>query len=469
MIEVVSGEIYFWTQFTGFMLQILPMIFLFFAPYQDYQMRMRKRTIFFCLCSATVLISILSSWGLYQIYPSDFYTKHVRDIGNIIFSAELIGGSIVYFCVLKKEVKAKILSYMMVFQYGVFLYTRAEIGAKFIRFRDQTGNPFLPYGVESIIIYTVATALTYPFAYWFMREFGTKHFRRVNKRNIFLISVSSILMCGLSVIGLLVEMILYRKMDSLLTNICLSVWLICMFLTDILGYFIYFRCLIIEEEKAEINLSLTAYDMQYQALYDKIAEEKRMRHNMRHHFRTIMTLAETGNQEELKEYIGKYLDEWEGFSEKRISRNEMVNAILSYYYTQAEERDIEVISDIELKENYPFDMTDMTVLLGNAMENAIEACGRCQSGRPCISVMMKQLKQVILIKIENSCRSTQSPVMDETGCTSTKEGRRIGYGMKSIDMIAKKYQGNMEFWKNGDTFTLRIVLNIPEEKRTLHA
>lgn len=300
--------------------------------------------------------------------------------------------------------------------------------------------------MESIIIYTVATALTYPFAYWFMREFGTKHFRRVNKRNIFLISVSSILMCGLSVIGLLVETILYRKVDSFQTNICLSVWLICMFLTDILGYFIYFRCLIIEEEKAEINLSLTAYDMQYQALYDKIAEEKRMRHNMRHHFRTIMTLAETGNQEELKEYIGKYLDEWEGFSEKRISRNEMVNAILSYYYTQAEERDIEVISDIELKENYPFDMTDMTVLLGNAMENAIEACGRCQSGRPCISVMMKQLKQVILIKIENSCRSTQSPVMDETGCTSTKEGRRIGYGMKSIDMIAKNIR---EMWSSG--------------------
>ncbi len=54
-----------------------------------------------------------------------------------------------------------------------------------------------------------------------------------------------------------------------------------------------------------------------------------------------------------------------------------------------------------MKEHYPFAITDLTVLLGNAMENAVE-----DRENPFIHLMIKQYKNALLIQIENGCCTT---------------------------------------------------------------
>ena len=103
------------------------------------------------------------------------------------------------------------------------------------------------------------------------------------------------------------------------------------------------------------------------------------------------------------------------------------------------------------------------LLLGNAMENALEACGREGVEEPFINLKIKQYKAALLIQIENRCPESGYPVMEEGKTPSTKRGRNHGYGISSMGAIAEKYQGSLEFWKKGSVFTLRIVLNIPEE------
>ena len=39
------------------------------------------------------------------------------------------------------------------------------------------------------------------------------------------------------------------------------------------------------------------------------------------------------------------------------------------------------------------------------------------------------------------------------------------YGLASIEMIAEKYQGSVEAWQEEDLFTLRVVLNMPDDNR----
>ena len=76
--------------------------------------------------------------------------------------------------------------------------------------------------------------------------------------------------------------------------------------------------------------------------------------------------------------------------------------------------------------------------------------------------MIKQYKKSILIEETNTCVETSLKRTD-TGISSSKKGRIEGYGISSIRMIAEKYRGNIEFWKEGNYFTIRIVMNIPEE------
>lgn len=465
MTESKVRLIYMCLQFLGFMIQIFPALFLFFAPYRQEQMRVSRTKLLTGLSIATVGVSIFGALFLGNIFGTDHYEIRARLYGNLIFGVYLLIGTAIYFLVLKREVKIRVISYIMVLQYAVFLYMVMEITDKFNpAFLDKFGSD--PYSAGTVISYVVATGLTCPFLYRFLKNIGAGRFRRVDQKSIKLITVSAGVMLAVMIFTLQIETVLNDKMKGIWNHMCLSAWLGCMIITGLLAYIIYFRCLQIEEEKADINMKLTTEEMQYKALREKRAEERKMHHNMRHHFRTLAVLAEERRYEELEDYLKKYLKEWETISDRNICSNPMINTILSYYFSNAEGNGISVEADINIREYYPFDTTDMTVLLGNAMENAVEACMDSGSGRPFIRVKIKEFKKAFLIQIENSCRRGGSPVINGDRISSTKKGRNGGYGISSMDMIAKKYQGSLECWKENDRFILRIALNIPEGIKT---
>ena len=100
---------------------------------------------------------------------------------------------------------------------------------------------------------------------------------------------------------------------------------------------------------------------------------------------------------------------------------------------------------------------------GNAMENAVEACLRQGVEDPFINLMIKQHRSTLLIQIENRCPPEAFPTKEEGRPGSAKKGRSRGYGLSSMEMIVEKYQGSLEYRAKDSIFTLRAVLNIPEE------
>ena len=68
---------------------------------------------------------------------------------------------------------------------------------------------------------------------------------------------------------------------------------------------------------------------------DSMEQEKRRRHDLRHHFRTMGTLVHGGKTEGLQEYIGSYLAELEKAESRKLSENAVLNGVLSYYIIQA--------------------------------------------------------------------------------------------------------------------------------------
>ena len=455
--------IYGWVQLLGFLIQIMPIIFLFFAPYRQNQMRVYKRKLLTGLCIAGVLFSLFCAALTSAAYLEPGFSIRVRTFGNAMFLLFLAVGTVVYFFSLKKEVQCKILTYVMVLQYAVFLYTTAEMGAKFTAPLPQEFQ-FSPYSINSIVMYVLVTAATYPWLYSFLKHLDLEESGQGDKKSILLISVSSVGMFIAFVAALQSEMLINDLHSDSVTKVCLNIWLLSMIVINLLAYYNYFRCLQIEKEKEAANMRLMAGEMQYDALQDKFEAAKKRQHNIRHHFRTLASLAEEQRYEELDKYLKTYLEGWEKSSSRTISRNAMINSILSYYLSQAEEKGITVETDINVKEKYPFYMPDMTVLLGNAMENAVEACCNSEIEAPFIRIMIKQVKQSILIKIENSTRQDGGPVMGGKRHKSTKQNREHGYGLASMEMVVKKYQGGLEFWKSENVFVLRAALNIPEDK-----
>ena len=95
-------------------------------------------------------------------------------------------------------------------------------------------------------------------------------------------------------------------------------------------------------------------------------------------------------------------------------------------------------------------------LLGNLMDNAVEACEKID-GKRMIELSMSQDIDKIYIEVKNSIKESVL-----TGNKELKSGKRNksrhGYGMKTIMEIVKKHEGHVDIWEEMGKFCISLVL-----------
>lgn len=133
--------------------------------------------------------------------------------------------------------------------------------------------------------------------------------------------------------------------------------------------------------------------------------------------------------------------------------NHTLNVILSYYVGKAAEMAIPVTLDVAVAPELPISAVDLSVILGNTLDNALEACAELPEEQRKIVLTLKLKNNTLLYSIQNAWVKNQ-----------TKEkGELHGYGLKSIQKTIKKYRGNMVITRNDASFTVTILLSLPTE------
>ncbi len=103
---------------------------------------------------------------------------------------------------------------------------------------------------------------------------------------------------------------------------------------------------------------------------------------------------------------------------------------------------------------------DIISLFANALDNAIEhECIIQEVSKRCIALNVQRKGNFLTIHVENYC--TEFPVLKEGIPTTIKEDSTIhGFGVKSMQYIVNKYNGNMQIGKGKDLFIVNIILPI---------
>lgn len=100
-------------------------------------------------------------------------------------------------------------------------------------------------------------------------------------------------------------------------------------------------------------------------------------------------------------------------------------------------------------------------LLGNAIDNAIEAAGKVPDGeRRCISLNIRPDRGMVVVHIENPYQGELS-LAGGLPQTTKADRRYHGFGMKSMKMVAERYGGCLSLRAEGGIFSLNILLPIP--------
>lgn len=161
-------------------------------------------------------------------------------------------------------------------------------------------------------------------------------------------------------------------------------------------------------------------------------------HDYHNNIIALSLFAETGDLEKIKEFLKV---EKESLSQQLFyikTGNELVDRIINMKQKQAERQNISFVVDAHVPEKLTIDDMDMASVLGNLLDNAIEA--EQKEENPYIEVVMKQEKEVFNINIRNKCTANVSA---EHLKTSKKDAQFHGIGLSSVRRTVKKYRGEM--------------------------
>lgn len=227
----------------------------------------------------------------------------------------------------------------------------------------------------------------------------------------------------------------------------------------------YKRQFILLQEKQYMESQIQMQKKHYSELASQIEKIRTLRHDIRHHFTQLSVLLKDGNGEAAAQYLNKLTESNLTASPLSFCNDYYVDVLLRYYYSQAEELQVPMSIHAALPEHLGIPEEDLCVVLGNLLENALEASLSVPDNHRRISVSMTYCDAVMAIEIQNTY--TGELVSNGRGFLSTKQSAQEsewhGIGISSIRSIAERYDG--EVWiqtdaGNGITrrFTVHVLL-----------
>lgn len=233
-------------------------------------------------------------------------------------------------------------------------------------------------------------------------------------------------------------------------------------MTNSLVYVLYVNMQKDHAKQLEYSILQQAFKSQEKSVEEtKILYQsvRSIRHDLKQHFQVALTMLHSGKINEAVDYMEKYNDTvLDGISNKVFCDNDVVNYIINSKSKICSDRHIKIY--IYIANEIPeFSDLDLCVLLGNALDNAIE--GVSGEGSNEIYLELRNVDNFFMISVKNTI--INSVLEDNPNLISTKNEKEVhGLGILSMKEVVQKYNGSIEFYESDNKFCCDMLLDIPD-------
>lgn len=228
----------------------------------------------------------------------------------------------------------------------------------------------------------------------------------------------------------------------------------------ILIYYVVTRLILEQNQTLELeekNHQLSMQAVQYENLQEKITDARRAKHDVRHHISLIREYVSKGELDALLKYLDGYNDSLPDDSLIRFCENPAANAVLLYFAQQAKDNDIDYIVNAEIPGNIFVSDTDISVLFGNLIENAIDACKEEHGDDRKIDIRARLKGSTLCVTVDNTFTGTLRRTTDNEFLSTKHKGP--GLGTQSVKSIAEHYGGICRFEVKDSMFCASVMCN----------
>lgn len=183
------------------------------------------------------------------------------------------------------------------------------------------------------------------------------------------------------------------------------------------------------------------------------------RHDYHNHIQTMKVYLELGKYRELGEYLNELDRDLTEVDMVVKTGNVKVDAALNSKISLAKAKHIRVNAKAIVPAQIPFSEVDLSLIIGNLMDNAMEACMKIEEeDKRFIRIYLDVLKGQFYIYVMNAVGEKLKKEGDRY--LTTKSSAYHGLGLVRLDRIVKKYHGYLNRQDEGDVFVTEIMLPI---------
>lgn len=210
------------------------------------------------------------------------------------------------------------------------------------------------------------------------------------------------------------------------------------------------------KEKALIEQQNKYYEKQLKLMDDSLKATKSIKHDLKNHIISLYSLAEDDKKEDVLEYLSNVTETINNKEEFANTGNRVIDSIINFKFQEAEKEKIKVTLDLNVLKEMKVPSFDMTIVLGNLLDNALNAVRKLEKNRY-IYLEMKYTKGRLILKMENSFNGK---IFKDKEKIDDSYNNDSGLGLVNVRTVLEKYNGTIEFEYDENKFQVALLMYV---------
>lgn len=227
---------------------------------------------------------------------------------------------------------------------------------------------------------------------------------------------------------------------------------------------IIFKLYLLLSKEKELQKFNAVYEQQLELCNQHMREQesvmmdfRNIRHDIKHHYIILLEMIDKNKNKMAMEYLESLIT-----SIPRVgiscSDNIVIDSLINAKNAIAIQDDIDFKIDVHIPIQLPFRSADLCILLGNLLDNAIEASYLLEEAQRSIRLYMKYDKNILIITVLNNYNGYLVKERNGKIITSKRDSTNHGIGLESVNKVASKYYGSMVIETKDNIFKVKVLL-----------
>ncbi|HCY33790.1 MAG TPA: hypothetical protein DHU76_01285 [Ruminococcus sp.] len=208
-------------------------------------------------------------------------------------------------------------------------------------------------------------------------------------------------------------------------------------------------------EKKLLEQAVKAQHSELELLQESQNRIRYLQHDFKNHLISIVNYAKKADNQGLIHYIEDGLGFLSFHQQFVDTGNSEIDSILNYKLQEMKNKNVHLKCSITIPKDLKINVFDLNIILGNLLNNAIEAIEKAERKYFFINIYFE--KNILFIHIKNTYDG--NIIKEKETLMTTKEEKQLhGLGLKSVSSILEKYDGDIIYDYNDIYFITDVML-----------